>query len=210
VLPPGKDAPVPTLTRLVVGGDAWGWQRAGFRVVDGEIRLDGVTLEVRPDADRPVAAWAVTGVAEPVDGLPACPPRPAAPPEEHPNGVTRLDHVVVLTRDLDATTAAFVRHGVAPRGRRDVPGSDPPRRQVFFLLDTAVCEVVGPVEGGGATGSARFYGLAFVAPDLDDTVDALGLLSGPIRPAVQPGRRIATLRHRSAGIPVPTVLLSPR
>jgi hypothetical protein len=52
------------------------------------------------------------------------------------------------------------------------------------------------------------WGLAFVAPDLDATVAGLGDRVSEIRPAIQPGRRIATLR-RSAGLAVPVALITP-
>jgi hypothetical protein len=50
--------------------------------------------------------------------------------------------------------------------------------------------------------------LPFVAPDLDSTVAALGDRVSEIRAAVQPGRRIATLR-RCAGLSVPVALITP-
>lgn len=201
------------LREVTVGGAVTGWERAGFDVRAGRVALDGLSLVVDPTSERPLSAWGLAGAGErdDVDGIPTRPvtgPPPA--PAPHPNGVTALDHVVVLTRDLAATTAAFAALGVDARRSRDVPGSDPAQRQVFFVLGTAVAEVVGPVDGGAGPGTARLWGLAFVAPDLDDTVAALGRLAGPVRDAVQPGRRIATLHHRSARIPVPTVLLSPR
>ncbi len=59
-----------------------------------------------------------------------------------------------------------------------------------------------------ATGPPSSWGLAFVAPDLDATVVALGDRVSEIRPAVQPGRRIATLR-RSAGLSLPVALMTP-
>lgn len=199
-----------SLRRLVVGGSVGAWERAGFDVTDGEIRLEGVTLQLDESAERGVTAWGVEGIDREVDGLAIVPAAPAGAAAPHPNGVTRLDHVVVLTRDLEATLAAFAEVGVEPRATRDVPDAEPPRRQAFLVLDSAVCELVGPVGGDGQRGSARFWGLAFVAPDLEDTVAALGLLCGPVRDAVQPGRRIATLRHRAVGIPAPIVLMSPR
>ncbi len=197
------------LRRLVVGGARRAWERAGFDVEDGEVHLDGVTL-VLGGGDDPIPAWGVTGVDDDVDGLVSVPAGPPTAATAQPNGVTRLDHVVALTRDLEVTDHALAAVGIHARASRDVPEADPPRRQVFYVLDSAVLELVGPREGSGARGSARFFGLAFVAPDLDGTVAALGLLSGPIRDAVQPGRRIATLRHAAVGIPAPIVLMSPR
>ncbi len=64
-------------------------------------------------------------------------------------------------------------------------------------------------ERAGGDRPAFFWGLAFVAPDLERTVSYLGEdRVSEIRPAVQPGRQIATLR-RSAGLSVPVALMSP-
>lgn len=201
---------MPTLTRLRVGGTSRGWTRAGFLVEDGEIRLEGVTLELTDDPGDRIVGWGVTGVDGDIDGLASIPAVPAAPATPQPNNVTGLDHVVALTRDLEATGAALTAAGLDARRSRDVPDADPPRRQVFYVLDTALLELMGPTQGSGATGSARFWGLAFVSADLDDSVAALGLLASEVRDAVQPGRRIATIRHQAAGLTVPTVLMSPR
>lgn len=198
----------PTLRRLRVGGTPKAWTKAGFLVEDGEIRLDGVSLEVTGDRDQGVTAWGVTGVTAEIDGLGHVPGDDAPTPTPQPNGVTGLDHVVALTRDLEVTGRALAAAGIVARGTRDVPGSDD--RQVFHVLDTALLELVGPAQGSGATGTARFWGIAFVTPDIDDTVAALGLLSSEVRDAVQPGRRIASLRHRAVGLTIPTVLMSPR
>lgn len=46
-----------------------------------------------------------------------------------------------------------------------------------------------------------------IAPDLEATVAGLGDRVSEIRDAVQPGRRIATLR-RAAGLSVPIALMS--
>ena len=43
-------------------------------------------------------------------------------------------------------------------------------------------------------GPARLWGLAFLVEDLEQTASALGELLGTRRDAVQPGRKIATLR----------------
>ena len=62
--------------------------------------------------------------------------------------------------------------------------------------------------GGGVDRPAFFWGLALLAPDLEATVAGLGENVSEIRPAVQPGRRIATLR-RSAGLALPVALITP-
>ena len=53
----------------------------------------------------------------------------------------------------------------------------------------------------------RLWGLALRVQDLDRTLASLAPHASPARPAVQPGRRIATVR-RSAGIGIPLALMS--
>ncbi len=60
---------------------------------------------------------------------------------------------------------------------------------------------------GGADRPARFWGLALRVEDLDETVRLLGDRVGEIRPAVQRGRRIASL-CRTAGLTVPLAFMS--
>lgn len=54
----------------------------------------------------------------------------------------------------------------------------------------------------------RFYGLAFLVDDLDATARTLGPLLGEARDAVQPGRRIATVR-REARLGLPVAFMPP-
>ena len=61
----------------------------------------------------------------------------------------------------------------------------------------------------GSDRPARLWGLALVAPDIDGSVGTLAPHAGAVRDAVQPGRRIVTLK-RSAGLAVPVALMSPR
>jgi hypothetical protein len=64
------------------------------------------------------------------------------------------------------------------------------------------------IERAGGDHPAFFWGLALLAPDFDATIAWLGpeRVSEP-RPAVQPGRRIATVR-RAAGLALPVALIS--
>jgi catechol 2,3-dioxygenase-like lactoylglutathione lyase family enzyme len=125
----------------------------------------------------------------------------------HPNGTTAIDHVVVTTPDLDRTVAALEAAGLQARRVRDAGRGDRAIRQVFFRLGDPVLEVVGPPEPSG-DGPARFLGLALTVADLDATATALGQHVGEVKDAVQPGRRIATLR-RSAGCTTALAFMSP-
>ena len=85
-------------------------------------------------------------------------------------------------------------------------------RQAFFRLGAEILEVIQvPEEAlagmGGRDAPARFWGLALTVQDIDATAERLAPHAGEVRPAVQPGRRIVTLR-RSAGLAVPVALMS--
>jgi hypothetical protein len=64
-------------------------------------------------------------------------------------------------------------------------------------------------EHGGPGRPARLWGLALLCTDLDRTVAAMSPHAGAVRDAVQPGRRIATVK-RSAGLAVPVAVMSVR
>jgi hypothetical protein len=125
-------------------------------------------------------------------------------PGGHPNGVTHIDHLVVLTPDLDRTTAAIGALGIEARRTRE---AGPGRLQRFFRLGEVILELIGPAEPHG-DGPARFYGLAFTVADIDATADLLAGRISPPKAAVQPGRRIATLRAGDA-VSLPVAFMSP-
>jgi hypothetical protein len=102
--------------------------------------------------------------------------------------------------------------GLDLRRWREEPTPAGAPRQAFFRLGEVILEVVQEPDevlerAGGAERPAFFWGLALRTEDLESTVAGLGEMAGSVRPAVQPGRRIATLR-RSAGLAVPVALMS--
>ncbi len=150
-----------------------------------------------------------------LDGLPtevSGEEQPADSPP-HPNGVVALDHVVAISSDLDRTIAALQAAGLDLRRVREEPTPAGAPRQAFFRLGTTILEVVQePEEATDRAGGDRpafFWGLAFTVPDLDAAVEFLGDRVSEARTAVQPGRRIATLR-RAAGLSLPVALITPR
>lgn len=207
----------PTIDELTVADDATAWQQAGF-AVEGDLCLVG-RVRIRlggARAGRGFLGWSLRGLlSTELDGLPTRssdePEPPAAP--SHPNGVSRLDHLVAISSDLDRTVAALETAGLDLRRIREEPTPAGAPRQAFFRLGEVILEVVQePAEATARAGGDRpafFWGLAFEAPDLDATVAFFGdRASGP-RPAVQAGRRIATLR-RAAGLSLPVALISPK
>ena len=123
----------------------------------------------------------------------------------HPNGITGIDHVVVLTPDLDRTVGVLEAAGLALRRIRRTDSQGSPMRQAFFRVGSVILEVVGGETGSGLPAEeapATWFGLAVTATDLDRLAPQMGDALGPIRAAVQPGRRIATVRGRELGVSV--------
>jgi catechol 2,3-dioxygenase-like lactoylglutathione lyase family enzyme len=209
---------ISTIDELTVADPPAAWAARGFEV-DGDGCLLG---EVRigllgSNGAAGLSGWSLRGVkTTDLDGLPTTLSErpPLGPGAAHPNGVTGLDHVVAITPDLDRTVAALSTAGLDLRRIREEPTPAGAPRQAFFRLGAVVLEVVQEPEeaieraGGDRSRPAFFWGLALTAPDLDATVAALGDRVSEIRPAVQPGRRIATLR-RSAGLSIPVALMTP-
>ena len=204
-----------SIDELKVGDEPAAWSALGF-AVEGDVCVVG-DVRIRlagAGAGKGLVGWSLRGLggAE-LDGLPTerSDQSPPDEPPAHPNGITTLDHVVAFTPALDRTVAALVAAGLDLRRIREEPTPAGAPRQAFFRLGAAILEVVQqPAEMvEDADGPAFFWGLAFVAPDLDATVAALGEAAGEPRDAVQAGRRIATLR-RAAGLSVPVALMSPR
>jgi hypothetical protein len=209
---------VAAIEQLTIADAPATWAALGF-ALDGDcVRVGGVGIRLAGrGAGRGIVGWTLRGIAdERLDGLAATRAdggaAASAPPAPHPNGVTALDHVVAITPALDRTAAALKSAGLDLRRIREQPTPAGAPRQAFFRLGELILEVVqAPQEAiersGGPDGPAFFWGLAFKVADLDATAAFLGEHVGPPRAAVQPGRRIATLR-RSAGLAVPVALMS--
>jgi hypothetical protein len=206
-----------TIDELRVGDGPASWVALGF-VVDGDVCVVG-DVRIRlagTDSGKSLTGWSLRdfGGGE-LDGLQTTPSSklPSSEASEHPNGVTAIDHVVAISSGLDRTVSALQAAGLDLRRIREEPTPAGAPRQAFFRLGAVILEVVqAPDEAIERTGGDRpafFWGLALVAPDLDATVASLGDRVSEIRPAIQSGRRIATLR-RTAGLTVPVALITPR
>ena len=132
----------------------------------------------------------------------------AATPARHANGVTAIDHIVLLSPDLGRTAESLAAAGVRPRREREGELGGQPIRQIFFRLGEVIVEVVGAPHTAG-DGPSTLWGMTYVVDDVGATAESFGDRTSPVKDAVQPGRRITTLRHREFGMSVRTALISP-
>ena len=133
--------------------------------------------------------------------------RPAAAPE---GAVRALDHVVVSSRDLDASAEIYgeaLGLRLALDRRFDARGL----RILFYRVGGVTVEVVGALEpGGDASEADRFGGLAYQVADID--LARRRLLTADfdvsdLRDGHKPGTRICSVRNHTCG--VPTLLIEP-
>jgi catechol 2,3-dioxygenase-like lactoylglutathione lyase family enzyme len=208
--------PAPTIDELLLADDGAAWAALGFAVSDGCCQLGRVRLRFLADASaRGIVGWSLRELAGvELDGLATTlshqPPPDPAP--IHPNGVLAIDHIVAMSPSLDRSVRLLRDAGLNLRRIREQPTPAGAPRQAFFRLGAEILELIQKPEetierSGGRDGPARFWGLAVRVDDLDRTVHRLGPHAGPARAAVQPGRRIATVR-RSAGLTFPLALMS--
>ncbi len=193
------------LAALDVADTPEAWRRLGFDVDErGTARVGRIDVRLGREG-RGLVGWELAGSDGPtaLDGLPTAwtraPAARAAP--AHPNGATGLDHVVALTDDLDRTLGAVRAAGLDVRRIRDAADG---RRQAFVRVGDALLELAGP-----AGEAPAFWGVVVVVADLDALARRLGPRLGAIRDAVQPGRRIATVRL-DAGLGLALAFMSVR
>jgi hypothetical protein len=194
---------------LRIGGEPAQWRELGFAVdAEQDAMVGGVRLELVRSAERgAIESWALDGAEVPssIDGLPTEPSARHGAEAEHSNGVLAIDHLVVLTPSLERTTAALGDLGVECRRVREAGGGV---RQGFFLIGDLLVEVVAGT-GLQPDAQARFWGITMVVSDIDAAAHLLGERLGSIKDAVQPGRRIATVRPEATG-GLPLALITPR
>ena len=209
--------PSPTIDELTIADPPEAWRDAGFDVNGDSFQIGSVRVRLAgPDAGRGIVECSMRDVrSEAPDGLPltrsTAPTRPAVK-EAHPNGVSVLDHLVAFSPSLERTAPALEAAGLDLRRIREEPTPAGAPRQAFFRLAEVILEVVeippGSHEERNPDAPSRFWGLAFGVEDLDATVAHLGNRLGEPRDAVQPGRRIATLR-RDAGLSPGIAFMTP-
>ncbi len=206
-----------TLAELVVADPPEAWREAGFAVdADGVCRVGEMAVRlVGREHGWGIVGWALGGLPSGItelDGVPTTLARirtdPRGPAPVHPNGVSGVDHVVWMSPDLARTTKALEAVGLEVRRQRDAELGGNPIRQLFFRPGGAILEVIGSPDATSEE-SSSLWGVTFVVDDIDASAATLGERTSPVKDAVQPGRRITTLRHRDLGMSVRTALITP-
>ena len=205
-----------TVDEFEVADPSDAWTRAGFSVdSDAICRIGGVRIRLVGRArGTGIVGWALRGLPsdgslDDLDGGPTTRSGAAtATPAAHANGVTAIDHVVLLSPDLNRTVESLAAIGVEPRRERDGEIGGRPIRQIFFRFGEVIIEAVG-TPGTASPGPSALWGITYVVADIDATASFFGDRTLPVKDAVQPGRRITTLRHHEFGMSVRTAMISP-
>lgn len=198
------------LAAITAGGPAAPWVAIGFAPDPaGVIAFTNGALVLDRDAAPGLHGLVIESaddVADELEGIPVETGR-VRPPGDHPNGAFELDHVVVVTDDLERTSDAIAGGwGIERRRIRETATV----RQAFHRFadqgGSRGC-IVEVVEDGRVERPA-LWGLVVNVADLDAFVERLGPdLVSPPKPAVQPGRGIATVR-KGAGLGVALAVMS--
>jgi hypothetical protein len=201
-----------TVDELVIADPPELWEELGFRVADDCCQIGTVRIRLDSRAGKRIASWSLRGIeTDALDGLATAVSQaePREPAEPHPNGVTSIDHVVAFSPDLDRTVAALQDAGLDLRRIREEPTPAGAPRQAFFRLGEVILECIQLPDSPELDRSrnARLWGLALRTDDIETTAEFLGGRLGEPRPAVQDGRKIATL-HRDAGSTVPLAFMT--
>ncbi len=216
----------PRVEWLTVAGDADVWRSLGLTVTaDGIVALVGTSIRVvAPPGDGAtgIVGWALSGIGTAetdgaggvdtqldsidIDGLATQRVAPSTPVyADHALGASGLDHVVVSTAELERTSAAIASATGCELKRVREVGS---MRQGFHRIGRGGLIVELVERPDLPAGPATFWGLVLIVDDLDAAYELIGAdrISAP-KDAVQPGRRIATVRAE-VGLGLPVALMT--
>jgi len=194
---------------LVIGGAPTGWEAIGIHFSnENRCLLADVSLRIDSTLTPGLHAWSISEIdasTTQIDGITTSLATNAATPQVTPSSgfrphVVGVDHVVINTPNLQRTSDALAQLTGAPLKRTRDAGNGV--TQGFHKLGSVVVELV--TMPSMPEGPASLWGFVLNVHDLDGIAAHLGpdVLSPP-KPAVQPGRRIATFRSAAAlGVPV--------
>ena len=187
------------------------WRDLGFEVNGERCRLRSIDVVLTgADSGRGIHGWAWTGSDGPtIDGIPCTrvDGRGVGVTEPHPNHSVGLFYVVLFGPSWDAAATALSDVGVDPGEPRPMGSKDQPRLRSVADAGDVEIEVIGPPDHDPSS-AWRLWGSIVEVDDIDATAAYLGSRLLSVKPAIQRGRRIATL-DRSAGSSVPLAFMSP-
>lgn len=195
------------ITQLTVGGSPAAWSSLGFSFDDDRCTFGDLVVRVDRSFEPGFVSWTLghVVVTESPDGLETMFDDHVVAPDSGSSiiDVVGIDHVVVMTNDLQRTSSALSRVTGDPLKRVREAGNG--IRQGFHRLGSVVVEVVESER----VAQTHLWGFVLTVGNLDDVVAHMGPdVIGSPRDAVQPGRRIATIRS-GVGLGVPVALITP-
>ena len=202
----------PKVEWLTVAGDVDTWRSLGLTVTtEGLIPLVGASIRIvaaTADQEVGITGWALSGVEDvaEIDGLVTEVVAPMPPIyAQHALGASGLDHVVVSTADLERTSEAIALATNCELKRIREVGT---MRQGFHRIGRGGLIVELVERPDLPAGPANFWGLVLIVDDIDAAYELIGAerVSTP-KDAVQPGRRIATIRG-DVGLGLPVALMT--
>lgn len=206
------------LTSLKIDDDFNNWRAAGFDIEESDqgtptSRIGNVLLQFQKEpVGQGIHAIGTNNLERVIDGLTffVDPWIENRNDDElnHSNHVSRIDHLVVTTSDCDRTTQALEAAGIEARRVRTFGKEESKMRQTFFWLGDVILELVGPDTKSGDE-PAKIWGLALISEQIEKTVDFYGEAATPLKPAVQPGRFITTVKTRNFGIADALAIMTP-
>lgn len=180
------------IDELRVADSPAAWQALGFRVEGDLCQVGAVRIRLGGGGSG-ITGWDVAAAEAPQ----------RAP--IHPNHVTQIDHLVLMSPDPARTaTKLHDEYGLDVLRERDAGAF----KQLFLRLGEVVLEVIGPHEPG--LGEDSFWGITFRVDDIEALAEFMGERIGRVKDAVQDGRRITTLRGEQLGISPAIAFISPR
>ena len=202
----------PKVEWLTVAGDVDTWRSLGLTVTtEGLIPLVGASIRIvaaSADQEAGITGWALSGVeaVSAIDGLVTEVVVPMSPTyADHPLGASGLDHVVVSTADLERTSDAIASATRCVLKRVREVGT---MRQGFHRIGRGGLIVELVERPDLPPGPATFWGLVLIVDDIETACGVIGVERvSPPKDAVQPGRRIATIRA-DVGLGLPVALMT--
>lgn len=199
----------PTIAELHVGDDPSAWERLGFRINQRRC-LVGRTEVVFSDGPTGIHSWALRNSLPSQFGpIPTTFTENPAPEPSivHPNGSVGFHHVVLMVPEFDKGKTALRNAGVQVEDGQPFGSPDKAMLRSAPKMGDIELELIGP-KSEDQSRNWDLWGLVIAVSDIEATTEFVGDLLGRVKPAVQPHRRIATLR-KEAELGVAVAFLGP-